>query len=250
MDVATDVDKFFDNLVLISNSVPKSGSTFLFSMQRDFLLSVAGRPASDHALFTDNGVQLSNGFVVKPLAGPFLDVLEKTEICGGPHVLKTHMPVTPRLREILHKKPNLFMSLAIRDPVEIFLSARDNLEKTGEFPEFADVETGCALVQGHFTNILRSSREAGHHKILPVVRYEEIVGDPLRALVSSLHPEVIRNIIMKVVRQYTNMDKSRSFAANRLNIGKISRLDSESDTVLLAILTQHLAAARAEFGYG
>lgn len=249
MHGSTAPERFFDRLVLISNSVPKSGSTFLYSLQRDFLLRLAGKQAADFSLFSEAGVELSNGFVHKPLNGPFLDVLENETITGGPYILKTHLAILPRLKKLLIEKPNVFMSLAVRDPVEIFLSARDNHRKTGEFPQFSDIDSGCQTILGYFSQILKTSEDISQEKYLPIVRYEQIVSDPIEAMVASLHPMIAKNIMKAFANEFTSIEKSAKFSSNRFNIGQASRLDAEEDRELVQQLKERLASARVEFGY-
>lgn len=249
MNGSTAPEIFLDRLVLISNSVPKSGSTFLYALQRDFLLRLAGKKAADFSLFSEAGVELSKGFVHKPLNGPFLDVLENETITGGPYILKTHLAILPRLKKLLIEKPNVFMSLAVRDPVEIFLSARDNYKKTGEFSEFSDIESGCQTILGYFNQILRTSEDTSQEKYLPIVRYEQIVSDPIDAMVASLHPMIAANVMKAIANEYTSIEKSTKFSSNRFNIGQTSRLDTEEDRDLVQQLKERLATVRAEFGY-
>lgn len=240
---------FLDKLVFISNSIPKSGSTLLFSLQQEFLLRLAGKSEQDFSVLANLGVNVDAGFVSKPFLGPLMDVLESGELCGGPFILKIHFPLNERVSRLLLESKDLHMSLAIRDPVQVFMSARDNFKKTGEFPEFADTDAGCELISNFFGKIYKSVARLPSSACVPIVRYETIVSDPLEALLSSFGPALLRRIFLKIAEDYTDLQRANILSSNRLNIGIVNRLENFQDEDLLDKLTVLLAATREEFGY-
>lgn len=246
-DIST---KFFDRLVLISNSVPKSGSTILFSMQRTFLHTLCGRPTADYSTFTKAGVQIEGGYLGKPHAQEFLDLITSPSLTGGPYVLKTHTQLNADLREAFVKSPNIFVSTAIRDPLEVFFSARDNFLKSGEFPEFAETRNGCDTVVNYFAKIHESSVITSRQKIVPLVRYEQIVADPVGAVVASLHPSIREQVMRRIAEGHLNLAAAAKGATNRLNLGGLGRLAKDRADPDFELVASALAATRQAFGYG
>lgn len=240
---------FFDRLVLISNSVPKSGSTLLFAMQQNFLLSLAGRRAPDYSAFTRAGVQVDAGYVGKPHSREFLEVITSDALTGGPHVIKTHTLLNADLREAIVASPHVFASVSIRDPLEVYYSARDNFLKSGEFPEFAELDRGCETVSGYFAKIFESSVNTSRQKAVPLIRYEQIVADPIGALVASLHPLIRDQVMRRIAQGYLNLDAAVQGAAKRLNIGGLDRLSADRANADFPRVAAALAATRRSFGY-
>lgn len=242
--------RFFDQLVLISNSVPKSGSTLLYALQQNFLLSLCGRKAPDFSVFVRAGVQVDGGYIGKPHSREFLSAITSGTLTGGPYVVKTHTLLNAELRDAILRSPNVFASLAIRDPLEVFFSARDNFRKSGEFPEFSDVGRGCETVSTYFNKIYESSLNTSRQKTVPLVRYEQIVSDPVGAMVGSLHPVLRDQVIRRIALGYLNLDAAVAGATKRLNVGGLDRLSRDRAHPEFAQVETALAATRRAFGYG
>ena len=245
-----DVPNFFDRLVLISNSVPKSGSTFLFTMQQSFLLSLAGKKAADFTAFAAAGVPVDHGYLAKPHAREFLDLIADKTLTGGPYVIKTHTLLNAELREVIVGSDNVFASTAIRDPLEIYFSARDNFRKTGEFPEFSTVERGCDTVSGYFAKIFQAAVNTSYAKTVPIVRYGQIMADPVGALLASLHGTIKDHALRKVAGDYLDLGKAAAGASNRLNLGTADRRSHDGNDADFDAVFRALAGARQAFGYG
>lgn len=252
MEAATSppaIDTFLDRLVFLSNSVPKSGSTFLFGLQESLLLSLANKTAQNFDFFTRRGVKLANGFVWKPHDESFIEALSSGEVTGGPYVLKLHTMFNARLREVFLAQDNIFASLAIRDPVQIFFSARDNFEKTGEFGQFADKDQGCQLIEDYFTKILKSVRHTAHSKPVPIVRYETIVTDPFEAMTQSFGPLLASRLLVSLAKQRVDVRSATNLASNRFNLGGLERPEQSSKSLEYNEVSARLEGARREFGY-
>lgn len=250
MTTSSDIStKFFDRLVLISNSVPKSGSTMLYSMQRTFLHAISGRTAADYSAFTNAGVPVDGGYVGKPHSREFLDVITSPSLTGGPYVLKTHTLLNADLREAFVKSPNIYCSMSIRDPLEVFFSARDNFFKSGEFPEFSETQSGCDTVVNYFAKIHDSAVTTSRQKIVPLVRYEQIVTDPIGAVVASLHPSIREQVMRRIAEGYLNLATAAEGATKRLNVGGLGRLARDRAHPDFEQIASALAATRQAFGY-
>jgi hypothetical protein len=254
MSSATDVplddrSAFLDRAVLISNSVPKSGSTFLHALQENFLLAVQGRPAARFDIFKDAGVKMSQAFVHRPHDPEFLDLIASPDLTGGPYVLKTHTPIKGRLREIFWDCDHVFVSMVVRDPVEVFLSARDNFRKTGEFPEFHSIDSGCALVSTYFADLFRSALASAAKKNLPIVRYEDVVSKPVETMLSSLHPRLQLAAMEAVARRFTNVTTASDRSSVRRNRAVLDRAGQHEVPAEIDELNRLLQDTRREFGY-
>lgn len=216
-----------NKLVFISNSVPKSGSTYLYSLQKNFLESVRGKSDARYAPFTKNDL-VNSGYVSKPHSEEFLEIISSGGLKDGPYIFKTHTLINGALREAFLNKNHIFISTATRDPVDIYFSARDNYKKTGEFPEFRDLETGTATINEYFAKILQSSINSGYKKTLPIVKYEDIVTRPLEAMISSFSEKVLLSISLEIARKRTDINESSDMAKNRMNKGVLKRYNPEN----------------------
>lgn len=213
-------------LVFLSNSVPKSGSTYLYSLQRNFLESVCRKPKADYGILSEENLEQS-GYVSNPHSKKFLEIICSGDLQDGPYVLKTHALLNGRLREAFLENSHIFVSTATRDPVDIYFSARDNFRSTGEFPEFESLETGTATINGYFARILRSSVKAGRRKELPIVKYEDIVSRPLETMISSFSQDILKSVSLETAKEHTSIEKASRMARNRMNKGSLKRHDAE-----------------------
>ena len=250
MAEGAEIHRFFDRLVLLSNSVPKSGSTLLFAMQQGFLLSLCGKTRADYSAFTRAGIQIDHGYLAKPQSRAFLDLIADPALTGGPYVIKTHALLDADLRQVFLRADNVFASTAIRDPLEIYFSARDNFRKTGEFPEFATVMRGCDTVNGHFANIVRAARNTSRDKTVNLVRYDQILSDPVGALLASLHDRIKDQALRKMAGDHLDLGRAALTAGNRRNLGLADRRSRDAADPEFSLAFQSLAATRQEFGYG
>lgn len=246
---STSVAQFFDRLVLISNSVPKSGSTYLHSMQQNFLLSLCGKSGPNVSAFAEAGIEVHGSYIPKPQSAEFLALIASPTLTGGPFIVKTHTMLTADLRATLLRSGTIFASLSIRDPLDIYFSARDNFRKSGEFPEFGNVESGCETVNGFFTRIYESSVNTSHKKTVPIVRYEQIVSDPVGALLASLHPTIKDHVMRKIAEDHLNLQKAAAGASKRLNLGSLDRRAVDRSDADFDQVSHALAETRHVFGY-
>jgi hypothetical protein len=218
-------------------------------MQENFLNSLIGRSTPSYQILEDSGISHNNGYIQNPHGEKFLSMLSSEDIKGGPYIFKTHTFLNGKLRKIFAEKPNIFFSLIIRDPRDVFFSARDNHAKTGEFEEFSSVESGVNSINGYFSMILQSTLNSQNLKHVPIVRYESVIDDPLEALHSSLHSAILRKIFKIIITEHTNLTKSRSKASNRLNLATKHRPEAKKEAALYAEIDHLLSPAVKLFGY-
>lgn len=238
-----------DRTVFLSNAVPKSGSTLLFCLQESFLCGLVGRKGQSLDHFAAAGVT-KDGYVQRPQDPAFLAAIAAPDLTGGPYVFKTHALFNGALRAAFLAQNNLHASMAIRDPAEVFFSARDNFRKTGEFPEFAQPEAGIGMIAGHFARMLDTVEETGRIKPIPVVRYETLVADPFEALMHSLPPALMRLILRDLAEARVDLARAQMRSAHRRNLGLARRPEARDGLDEFAAIAWRLAATRARFGYG
>lgn len=237
-----------DRLIFISNSIPKSGSSLLFNLQRDFLLAMAGREACDYSVLEERGIPVKGGFLAAKDISAFANVLSEGLTPRGPLVLKVHTPVTPALRAAYEAQDTVFMSLCVRDPLDSLLSAMENHRRTGEFVSFKTVEQGCAAVNNFFQSIYDTSTGITA-KPVPVVHYTDLKADPAGAVLSSIHPDLFAAIARAIVEQHLDVEASGKKAAHRLQRGGLSRDISEVPAEKQAHVLEALRDFRAKLGY-
>ncbi|CUJ17283.1 sulfotransferase family protein [Cognatishimia activa] len=240
-----------ENMVFLSNSVPKSGSTFLFSMQQMFLRGfVEGQKKCDYfEELRREGAEFRGSYVANFNDDAFLDTLKNGTRKNGPYVLKTHGLINDRIREVFLAEDHLQASLAVRDPLEIFFSATDNFVKSGEFPEFSKPEVGIETIVGYFSKIFRSVQITSQKKHIPIVRYEDIVSNPNQALISSLAPDIQSLLLQKVSLKALDVETASERASDRMNKGELKRDLSRYDPALVKDVCDGLEETRRMFGY-
>lgn len=243
----TIAQQYFDKLVLISNSVPKSGSTYLHALQTRFLSELTGATA-DYDSVAQRGVKSLGSFIYKPQEQEFIDFITDPDITGGPYIFKIHAIFNDKLAEAITSHQNIFASLAIRDPLEIFFSARDNFKKTGEFSEFETTEKAVNTINGYFTKIAASAFRLGQKKQIPVVRYEQLMTDPISALQSSLATEIQTCAMRLMMEKFTDFERASNDAVGRRNRAVIDRTSSEDQQEVNFLVTA-IEESRRAFGY-
>jgi len=238
-----------DNMIFLSNSVPKSASTFLFYMQQLFLRQASGNTSDYLGELAENSLELTGAYVLNHRSPDFLRFLENPDRKNGPYVLKVHCLMNSDLREIFLAHPHIQASLSIRDPMDIFFSAYDNYRRTGEFGHFATTDGGIEIIDNYFSQILHSVEATSRSKRIPIIRYEDILADSYKALVASLVPEIQAALLERIATGLLDLEKAAAHAVIRLNIGSPKRDLSRYDPGLVRDVEEGLREARTRFGY-
>ena len=229
-------------MLLLSNSIPKSGSTIMFSLQKSFLEAVMGM----NCVPEDKKVrdyEIAGGYVLRPSSTGFAKYARKISAEeGSTFILKAHAILNGKIGEAFLESKGFHASLCVRDPLEIYYSARANYQKTGEFQEFADVDSACNMIDTFFRKIFQSSWNKKKEKDVRIVKYETIVQHPEQALMMSLPPEILEiakerysgkpTSDLEVVASFTNLDDANRMALSRFNVGKVGTakdFSSEAD---------------------
>ena len=239
-----------DNVVFLSNSIRKSGSSLLFNLQRDLLNALSGRRNCDYSPLEEAGLRHSGGFLPTPEVPKFLRLMNEGKIVfDGPVSIKLHTAVSPQLRDRYVRDDNMFMSMIVRDPLDALMSAMENHRRTGEFVHFDTVENGCRTVNNFFQQIYDTSVGIDE-KPIPIVHYLSLKEDPIQTLFDSFHPALRDRITLAAIDHHLDLKNSSKKAAHRLQSGAARRSiegipEAERDFVLST-----LADFRAKLGYG
>lgn len=248
LQARTEGQPSLDRVVLISNSVPKSGSSLLFNLQRELVKGISGRPI-DYSPLEKAGIKVQGGYIDADQMSRLAKFLREDGTRTGPLVLKMHMVLSDALLEVFSTRDDVFVSTIIRDPVDVFLSARRNFHRTGEFRQFAEVESGINVVNGYFRKIYEASVKAGQTKELPIVRYEDLMKDRFGTVIQSL-PQALKAIIWRAVFQkFLDEAKAEKTAEHRRSGAQDTPGASNEDKALQARIEPDLAEMRERLGY-
>lgn len=239
------------NLIFISNSIPKSGSTLLFNLQRDFfkLLFKPNAAESTEAELDRLQIDHAKSYIIQPHSHSFIDALMDGKFLNGPHVLKVHTPFNGSLRDAFLANENVYASLIIRDPVDVFLSAQDNFQKTGEFSEFKDFDSGVRVINNYFEQIYRSIINTGYRKPIPIVRYEDLLNNPIEVISSSFSPELWNRLHPEVIANNIILHRAEHQSIHRKALTQEERIESRAKHPQFNELISSLYDVRAKFGY-
>lgn len=243
----------FAKCIFISNAVPKSGSTFLFEYQKALFVA-AGAGSDTIALLERRGVPHVRQYVEMKDNAAFLELLNDRAFAEGPLVIKTHSAVTEELRTAVLENSNVFMSMIIRDPQDVLLSAMDNHRNTGEFWEFRELESGLRTVNGHFLNILKSVRALnrelkGSGRATPVSRYVDLLDDPAATALGSLPVRLRTAVAAGLARRAVSGEAIEKRSAHRKQKGERARSLDAQPAEAAARIKAELAETRRIFGY-
>lgn len=235
------------NIILISNSLPKSGSTLLYHCQRTFFEFISGRNMPTDKILRYYGCNNLGGFIANPNSKEVINFISNDKFIHGPIVIKTHAILSGTLLEAILNRPNIYSSLIVRDPIDIMLSARDNYNKTGEFNRFASLESGCEIINGYYHDIYNSV--ARHLGRIPIVHYRDLMHDRLKTTWETL-PDSIQDHYslddLRSVLSSTDVDKK---ASRRFNKGETTRNKSDLNHDEINYLADKLHEFREKLGY-
>ena len=236
-----------ENLIFISNSLPKSGSSFLFNLQRQLLLKISGRTECDYGVLKKAGIPIQGGYIQTPHLPKAITHLANSDTETGPIVLKAHAPISPAIRELFVQHDNVFMSLIVRDPIDILMSAMENHKRTGEFESFSSVESGCQTIMNHFKSIYESCTELG--KEVPIVHYRDLLLDPASTVADSFGTKLNAEIARQYIQKNLDVEFAKKRASHRLQKGSLKRDIEDLPTDQHAVIKQKLGSFREKLGY-
>ncbi|WP_418595894.1 sulfotransferase domain-containing protein [Ponticoccus sp. (in: a-proteobacteria)] len=236
-------------LVLISNSIPKSGSTFLFELQKSFLINSLQDFVCPGGGDYPDDLEFTADYLHNPDADSFLRYIEENDKRAGTSIVKVHRIVSKGLCDQIVKNPCVYMSLVVRDPIDIYLSARDHFRRNGEFSEFGRPQTGVGIVNGYFSRIFDSVQEISTREKVSVVKYEDIILDPIDALRQSLPSSVVEDLSNKEVERRLDLEEVKRRSSFRVNPDRKSRDDRFESDAERGFVVLGLQDLRVRMGY-
>lgn len=216
-------------LIVLSNSLPKSGSTLLRNFTTELVRLRFGAQGADalHQLGAAGRLPLVGGFLPRP-SPEHLDVLSGEDV-AAPMVVKIHAALNDDLRRRIG--PCCRVTYTIRDPRDVYLSARDHALRTAQtakpmFGRFLHEDSALAALGPMLDTAIEWLQSGLAH----VVRYEALVGDPagtLARLAAFIDLEASGDEIEAIVAAERHR---RAPGRNNFNTGAVDRYRSEMDT--------------------
>jgi len=235
-------------MIVLSNSLPKSGSTLLRNFTND-LVRLRFGPQGVSALRqlgASGQLPLVGGFLPDP-SPEHLDRLAGA-VVAAPIVVKVHMGLNDDLRRRIG--PGCRVTYAIRDPRDVCLSARDHALRTLHTdrpmlgPFLAEDSALAAL--GPMLDVAIKWLQSG---LCHVVRYEDLLGDTaatLARLADFLGLEVSSQEIAAIVAAE---QRGRAPGRNNFNTGAVDRYRSAMDAGFRARFESVLGPRMRALGY-
>ena len=239
-------------MFVISNGMPKSGSTLLMRYTRYLLINEFGNKGQEALLhWIKNGPV--GGVGVFPWEGweNHINELEKISSQMAPFVLKTHIPLESLAKNICNNK-NIKISYSIRDPRDIILSLIDHGERSRKvgnkvFSDIFDIDTALSNMKYWCENAI----EWINTNDIETFRYEELIKypfDQIKRLCNFLQinqkPGLIENII--------ELERKERFLGKfqfQYNKGLVSRFNEEMSKTEILKVNQFLNFYIEELGY-
>lgn len=234
-------------MIVVSNSLPKSGSTLLCYLTADLVRAAYPQTGLDAlARATAAGQTAGRDIFVRALDRATLRLLVEIADRHGPVVVKVHQPLTRVVRNFF-ETGRFRATLVHRDPRDVILSAMDHCRRTdGErFAEFHSVRTSIPQMRRYFRNV---ERWLDRPDTL-VVRYTQLVTDAVTTLArvrDFLGIDVPEPRLRDIVSRRTENPKP---GALQFNTGKITRFADEMDVDDIRLCNKKLGGMIERLGY-
>ncbi|MBE9193187.1 sulfotransferase domain-containing protein [Gloeocapsopsis crepidinum LEGE 06123] len=230
-------------MIIISSSIPKSGSTLVFNYQKDLLELAILKKSQPQTLIHLNHTYIQSFNIIN------ISRLICISFRGGDAVIKTHSkPVT--LIKLL-----LFLGLAkatfcYRDPRDVILSAidygsrtRKGLDSTGAFQDFQNIIDSIPKIK----NCCKNWQQWQKVKNVLFIKYEDLMQDKLVQLKNlAAHFELELN--EDELRIHNKHEKLKSQAWN-FNKGTIQRYKTEMNCEELKLCNTAFQRELMSMGY-
>lgn len=209
-------------MIILSNSIPKTGSTLLANFQEDILKSLKKRNGQE---------SLRAKYMGRYISGPSGSVLwnlARINIQYGSLVVKCHWVPSAKL-DLFCRSFNVRMTMSYRDPRDMMLSMIDHGRRTREGKDpsgaFADCKNIIDLIPKTL-KMLDNFNVWKSKKHVHCVKYETLMTDKhktLKEMVSFLGLKVEDSIIDRIIKE---RDKNKHTSWN-FNKGTTERWKTE-----------------------
>ncbi len=239
-------------MLILSNGIPKSGSTLFSWFQKDILMHSI--PKNGQELFEQSvnekhidGIgHFAENIEDKSILEKLISISEE----NGPFLVKCHTSITDDLKEAV-KSGKIIVTLTHRDPRDILLSVidhgkRDKITNSSKyFAQFQTIEQTIPFVIAQ-CNIALEWIDSG---LVEIFRYQDLISNP--------HHEILRfckiinhkpsmNKIDKIVKTYTT---SPTIGMRQYNTGKLLRYKEEMTIKEIELCNKALSYFITRLGY-
>jgi hypothetical protein len=239
-------------MIVLSNSIPKSGSTLFSWLQKDIIthsVTNNGQLIIEQEISNKqvNGIgHFVNNIEDKNTLQTLISLSDKY----GLFLIKGHTELTNELKEAIKEK-RIIVTFIHRDPRDILLSIIDHGRRSKStissrfFAQFQSIEQTIPFVI-HQCKIALEWIEFGNAMIF---RYQDLVSSPHSEILrfcESINLEVSKNTIDKVVETYTS---SPVTGVRQYNTGKLLRYKEEMTLKEIEYCNQFLSYYIQKLGY-
>ncbi len=234
-------------MIVVSNSLPKSGSTLLCYLTADLLRAAFPQTGLDAlARATAAGRTAGRDIFVRTLDRTTLELLVEIAEGHGPLVVKVHHPLTRHVRRFFNRG-RFRATLIHRDPRDVILSARDHCRRPGgdRFSDFHCVRAAIRPMRRYFKNV---ERWLDWPNTL-VLRYTELVTDSAATLArvrDFLGLDVADPQLRDIAARRTKNPKP---GAMQFNTGKVTRFAEEMSAEEIRYCNKKLRGIIERLGY-
>jgi len=217
-------------MLILSNGIPKSGSTLFSWFQKDILMH--SFPKNGQKLFEqsvrDKRIDGIGHFVGNIKDKTTLDNLITFSEKNGPFLVKCHTSITNDIKEAVKSKKAI-VTLTHRDPRDIILSVIDHGKRensngsVGFFSQFQSVEQTIPFVVAQ-CKIALEWIDSG---FVEIFRYQDLITNPHNEIFrfcEIIEQKTTKQVVNKVVETYTN---NQINGIRQYNTGKLTRYKEE-----------------------
>lgn len=198
-------------MIILSNSIPKTGSTHLANLQEDILNQSKVRNGQQLLRDTHKGRYIANS------SNRVLLNLYKINLLKGSVIVKCHWGFKKEL-DFFCSVSNTKMTMTYRDPRDMILSMIDHGNKTrkGLDPSgaFSDCYNVIDLIP-RTLKMLETLEEWQSKKYVHCIKYEDLMFDKynvLKTMVEFMHLKVEDDNLKKIIQAHENAkNKTHNF---------------------------------------
>jgi hypothetical protein len=234
-------------MVILSNGLPKSGSSLICGLTADLLGAAVPRNGLDALRrATAAGEAVGRDLFVRSLDRSTLELLDRIAESEGPVVVKVHHRLTSSLRRGLDGG-RLRATMIHRDPRDVVLSARDHCRRSdgAQFGEFTSIQAAIAPCRRYLKMVMPWVKRSD----TLVLRYHDLVTDPVKTLDrvrEYLALEASEEQLQEIV---TGRERGRAPGVLQFNTGKLTRFHEEMAKEEIDLCNRKLGSFIEQLGY-
>ena len=239
-------------MLVLSNGIPKSGSTLFSWMQKEILMRTITNNGQllieqDISNKQINGIgHFVNGIEDKNTLQTLISLSDKY----GPFLIKGHTKLTNELKEAIIQK-KVVVTFIHRDPRDILLSIIDHGQRSNStnssrfFAQFQSIEQTIPFVIQQCKDAL----EWVNFNYAMIFRYYDLISNPQDEILRFcrlINLEVSKKVIDEIIETYTG---SPITGVRQYNTGKLLRYKEEMTMEEIKFCNNSLSYYIKELGY-